>query len=116
VTTLESSSVSFEKYRSQLAQVTIEAVGEKGALLEGKDPLYGPVMVLKNKECLAGALKFSGKKVCESCWRVSAGDTLMGSSGKAKGKKMWNVDLTLLGFLKFSGKKGVAELLESLCR
>jgi hypothetical protein len=60
--TLESSSVSFEKYRSQLAQVTIESVGEKGALMEGKDPLYGPVMVLKNKECLAGALKFSGKK------------------------------------------------------
>jgi hypothetical protein len=61
-TTLESASAAFEIYRAQLAKGEIEPVGEKGALLEGTDSLYGPVMVLKKGECLAGALKFSGKK------------------------------------------------------
>jgi len=61
-TTLESASAAFEIYRSQLAKSMIEPAGKNGALLEGADPLYGPVMILKKGECLAGALKFSGKK------------------------------------------------------
>ena len=61
-TTAESASVAFDRYRSQVAQGKVET-GEKGvALLEGVDPLYGPVMVLRKGGCLVGALKFSGKK------------------------------------------------------
>lgn len=63
-TTLESASVSFEKYRSQLGQGTIEAVGESGAVLQGADPLYGPVTILKQGKCFAGALKYGkGKSI-----------------------------------------------------
>ena len=36
--------------------------GKDAAFLEGVDPLYGPVMVLRKGGCLAGALKFSGKE------------------------------------------------------
>lgn len=60
-TTTESASAAFTHYRSQLAQVRVASVVKDTALLEGVDPLYGPVMVLKKGECLAGALKFSGK-------------------------------------------------------
>jgi len=60
-TTAESASVAFDRYRSQLVGGKIEPVGKSGALLEGVDPLYGPVTVLKKGKCLAGALKFSGK-------------------------------------------------------
>ena len=60
-TTAESASAAFEGYRSQLARGKIEPVGNSAALLEGVDPLYGPVIVLRKGGCLAGALKFSGK-------------------------------------------------------
>ena len=61
-TTAESASGAFDRYRTQLAQVKIEPGGKRAVFLEGVDPLYGPVIVLKKEECLAGALKFSGKK------------------------------------------------------
>ena len=61
-TTAESVSAAFDRYRSQLARVKID-LGEKSAtFLEGVDPLYGPVIVLRKGDCLAGALKFSGEK------------------------------------------------------
>lgn len=61
-TLLGAATAALDSYRAQLAQVKLESA-EKGAVfLEGLDPLYGPVMVVKKGECLAGALKFSGKK------------------------------------------------------
>lgn len=60
-TTSESASVAFNRYRSQLTQEKNEPEGKSMAFLEGVDPLYGPVIVLKKGSCLAGALKFSGK-------------------------------------------------------
>jgi len=59
-TTTESASTAFDRYRSQLAHVKVEPEGKDGALLEGDDPLYGPVMLLRKGNCLAGALKFGG--------------------------------------------------------
>jgi hypothetical protein len=61
-TTAVSASAAFDRYRSLLAQGKIDAGGKRTAFLEGVDPLYGPVIVLRKEECLAGALKFSGKK------------------------------------------------------
>jgi len=61
-TTAESATVAFDHYRSQVAQGKVEPGGKDAALLEGKDPLYGPVMVLRKGGCLAGALKFGDKK------------------------------------------------------
>jgi hypothetical protein len=61
-TTAESATAAFDRYRSQLAQGRVELGGKDVALLEGADPLYGPVMVLRKGGCLAGALKFSGKE------------------------------------------------------
>ena len=61
-TTAESASAAFDHYRSQVAQGKVESGGKDVALLEGIDPLYGPVMVLRKRSCLAGVLKFSGKK------------------------------------------------------
>ena len=60
-TSAESASAAFDSYRSQLAQGKIEPGGKGALFLEGVDPLYGPVIVLKKGECLAGALKFIGK-------------------------------------------------------
>ena len=61
-TTAESSSAAFDRYRSQLTQWKIEQGDKSTAFLEGVDPLYGPVIVLKKGDCLTGALRFSGKK------------------------------------------------------
>ena len=61
-TTAESASTAFDRYRSQLAQVKLEPGGKRAVFLEGVDPLYGPVIVLRKENCIAGALKFSGKK------------------------------------------------------
>jgi hypothetical protein len=60
-TTAQSASAALESYRSQLSQGKIELGGKSATFLEGVDPLYGPVIVLKKGKCLAGALKFSGK-------------------------------------------------------
>jgi hypothetical protein len=61
-TSAESASAAFDRYRSQVPQGKVEPGGKEVAILEGVDPLYGPVMVLRKGGCLAGALKFSGKK------------------------------------------------------
>ena len=61
-TTAESASAAFVRYRSQLGKGKIEPRGNRVAFLEGVDPLYGPVIVLKKDYCLAGALKFGGEK------------------------------------------------------
>jgi hypothetical protein len=61
-TTAESASGAFDRYRSQLSQVKIEPVGNNASFLVGIDPLYGPVIVLRKENCLAGALKFTGDK------------------------------------------------------
>jgi hypothetical protein len=58
----ESTSAAYDGYRAQLGQKRIETGGKNFSLLEGVDPLYGPVMVFRKGNCLAGALKFSGKK------------------------------------------------------
>jgi hypothetical protein len=61
-TTTDSASAAFERYRSELAQGKIDSVKSGAIFLEGVDPLYGPVIILKKGNCFAGALKFSGKK------------------------------------------------------
>jgi hypothetical protein len=61
-TTAESASGAFDRYRFQLSQVKIEPVGKNASFLVGIDPLYGPVIVLRKDNCLAGALKFTGDK------------------------------------------------------
>jgi hypothetical protein len=61
-TTAESASAAFDRYRSQMAQGKVGAEGKDAALLEGVDPLYGPVMVMRKGGCLAGAFKFSKKE------------------------------------------------------
>lgn len=58
-TTAESTAAAFDHYRSQLTQWKVEPGGKSAAFLEGVDPLYGPVIVLKKGDCLAGALRFS---------------------------------------------------------
>jgi len=58
----ESASAAFDGYRSQLAQGKIESGGKSTSFLEGVDPLYGPVIIMRKGDCLAGALKFSRKK------------------------------------------------------
>ena len=65
-TTPESALAVFDSYRSQLAQVKIEPGGKSEVFLEGVDPLYGSVIVLRKGGCLAGALKFSEEKVIRS--------------------------------------------------
>ena len=61
-TTDGSASTALDSFRSQLAQGKVETGGGNTVFLEGVDPLYGPVMILRKANCLAGALKFSGKK------------------------------------------------------
>lgn len=61
-TTAESATTAFERYRSQLTGAKIEPGGKSATFLEGDDPLYGPVILLKRGNCFAGALKFSAKK------------------------------------------------------
>jgi hypothetical protein len=61
-TTADSATAAFDGYRSQLARGKVEPLGNSAAFLEGVDPLYGPVIILRKGGCLAGALKFSGKK------------------------------------------------------
>jgi hypothetical protein len=60
--TAESAATIFNRYKTELAQARIESTTKNLAFLEGVDPLYGPVIVLKKGGCLAGALKFSEKK------------------------------------------------------
>lgn len=60
--TAESASAAFESYRTQLAQAKIESLGKSATFLEGVDPLYGRVIVLRKGKCLAGALKFNSEK------------------------------------------------------
>jgi hypothetical protein len=61
-TTAESAAASFDRFRSQLTQGKIVPGAKDVALLEGVDPLYGQVIVLRKGSCLAGALKFNNKK------------------------------------------------------
>jgi hypothetical protein len=61
-TTTESASAAFGSYRSQLALGKSESGEDRPAFLEGLDSIYGPVIVLKKGNCLAGALKFGAKK------------------------------------------------------
>ncbi|MDO9069494.1 MAG: hypothetical protein Q7W05_13705 [Deltaproteobacteria bacterium] len=58
----ESATVALGRYESLLAQGRIEAGGKSTTFLDVVDPLYGPVMVIRNRNCLAGALKFIEKK------------------------------------------------------
>jgi len=61
-TTPDSAARTFDRYRSQLSGVTIDTAGEGKIFMEGADPLYGPVTILRKGSCLAGALKFTGRK------------------------------------------------------
>lgn len=61
-TTVESAAVAFERYRSHVAQGKVSSQGKVMALFEGIDPLYGPIVVQRKGDCLAGALKFSDTK------------------------------------------------------
>lgn len=62
-TDTRSVSATFDRFKSQLAKVKIDAEGKDTAVLEGVDPLYGAVIVLKKADCLAGALRFADKKM-----------------------------------------------------
>jgi hypothetical protein len=73
-TTATSASVALDRYRSQLGQWKIdETSANSAAFLEGDDPLYGPVIVMRKGECLAGALKFSGKKGIRALLEIVCG-------------------------------------------
>jgi len=62
--TPQSASAVAQRYRSQLAAATTLAVGADEQVLEGGDPLYGPVTLVRKGACLAGALKTSkGKEI-----------------------------------------------------
>jgi hypothetical protein len=60
--TAESASVALDSYRSQLTRTKVEPVSNEATFVEGIDPLYGPVTLLRKGGCLAGALKYSGNK------------------------------------------------------
>ncbi len=60
-TDTRSVSASFDRFKSQLAKVKIDAEGKDTTVLEGVDPLYGAVIILKKADCLAGALRFADK-------------------------------------------------------
>jgi hypothetical protein len=57
-TTTAAATSAFEANRALLTQVRVESGGKSLLFLEGVDPLYGPVIILKKEGCLAGALKF----------------------------------------------------------
>jgi hypothetical protein len=59
--TERSASDSLERYRSQLSQVKTGTGTSGSQIIEGTDTLYGPVLLLKNGACMAGAIKFSSK-------------------------------------------------------
>ncbi len=61
-TTANSSAAAFDRYHAMLGQVKAGPVEKGAASYEGIDPLYGPVLVLKKGDCLAGALRFSSSK------------------------------------------------------
>ena len=61
-TTAETASAAFESYRSQLSQGKSKTGGGEATFLEGVDPLYGPVIILRKGNCLAGAIKFTDTK------------------------------------------------------
>jgi hypothetical protein len=61
-TTSGSAASAFDSYRSQVSGGRVEPSGNGAALMEGVDTIYGPVMILKQGGCLAGALKFSTTK------------------------------------------------------
>lgn len=69
-TDTRSVSALFDRFKSQLAKIKIATEGKDSAVLEGIDSLYGPVILLKKADCLAGALRFVDKK--------AARDTLAG--------------------------------------
>jgi len=58
----KTTAAAFDRFRSLVSQAKVEPVGKNGAFLEGVDPLYGPIVLIRQGSCLAGALKFSGKK------------------------------------------------------
>jgi hypothetical protein len=60
--TAESASAVFDRFRSQLDKRTLQTEGKNTVFLEGVDPLYGPVMILRKGDCLTGALRFSESK------------------------------------------------------
>ena len=61
-TTRETAAAAFDRYRSQLTRVKPEPGTKDVLYLEGVDPLYGPVALLRKGSCFAGALKFGGNK------------------------------------------------------
>ena len=61
-TTNDSASAALQRYRSQIPAVKLEAGEKDEQFIEGVDPLYGPVTVLRKGPCLAGALKYGAKQ------------------------------------------------------
>ena len=59
----DSASATIEKYRSQLSKAATESPVKGMSYLEGIDPLYGQVIMLRKEACLAGAIKFTDRKV-----------------------------------------------------
>ena len=61
-TTQQSATIVFDRFRSQVTQGKVDVKGSGITFLEGVDPLYGPVIVVKKGNCFAGVLKFSADK------------------------------------------------------
>lgn len=57
--TPESASAVLDHYRVKLSGVAVVRTTRDGLLLEGVDPLYGPVMLFRRGGCLVGAIKFN---------------------------------------------------------
>jgi hypothetical protein len=60
--TPESASAAWQRYRSQLSGEKLATSGKELQFLQGTDPLYGPVALVKKGSCLVGALKFGDIK------------------------------------------------------
>ena len=61
-TTRQSAAAALEHYRSQLTRGRLEPAEKDTLFLEGVDPMYGPVTVMRQGNCLAGALKYGENK------------------------------------------------------
>ncbi|HIJ80793.1 MAG TPA: hypothetical protein HPP76_03685 [Desulfuromonadales bacterium] len=58
----EPATMVFDRFLQQVTQGQSNSPAKDVQVMEGIDPLYGPVMILKKGDCLAGALKFKVKK------------------------------------------------------
>jgi hypothetical protein len=61
-TSTDSAAVAFDRFRSQLTFANTGTTSNNLVFLEGIDPLYGPVIIMRKGNCITGALKFTREK------------------------------------------------------